>query len=84
MSGSPMVIMWSNSDGNVTLSQRTAPYEIEPTLDSNPPRIATLSESLTSVWVLSHCRRSPADKMFFPDLRRRPDFRFHNSGRFLF
>ena len=49
MAGTPMVIMWPNSDGTVTLSQRKAPYETQPTLDSNPPRVATLSKSLTSV-----------------------------------
>jgi len=44
-----MVIMWPNSDGTVTLSQRKAPFEVQPTLDSNPPRVATFSKSLTSV-----------------------------------
>ncbi|KAF5337670.1 hypothetical protein D9758_013029 [Tetrapyrgos nigripes] len=48
MTGSPMVIMWSNSDGSITLSQRQAPGEIEPTVVSNPPRVATLLESASS------------------------------------
>ncbi|KAI0743639.1 hypothetical protein C8Q80DRAFT_1106923 [Daedaleopsis nitida] len=41
MANSPMVIMWPNQDGSITVSQRTAPGEVMPTLDSNPPRIAT-------------------------------------------
>jgi hypothetical protein len=45
-----MVIMWANADGTVTLSQRTAPREVMPTVDPNPPRVATLSHALTSVW----------------------------------
>jgi hypothetical protein len=45
-----MVIMWANADGTVTLSQRTAPREVMPTLDPNPHRVATLSHTLTSVW----------------------------------
>lgn len=51
MANSPMVIMWANADGSVTLSQRTAPGEIMPTVDLSPPRIATLSDALTSVWL---------------------------------
>jgi hypothetical protein len=49
MANSPMVIMWANADGTVTLSQRTAPREVMPTLDPNPSRVATLSNTLTSV-----------------------------------
>lgn len=49
MANSPMVIMWANPDGTVTLSQRTAPREIMPTVDPNPPRVATLSDALTSI-----------------------------------
>jgi hypothetical protein len=49
MADSPMVIMWANADGTVTLSQRTAPREVMPTVDPNPPRVATLSHALTSV-----------------------------------
>jgi hypothetical protein len=48
MEGSPMVIMWPNSDGSITLSQRKAPQEIMPTVDSNPPRIATLAATLST------------------------------------
>lgn len=40
--------MWPNSDGSVTLSQRSAPGEQMPTVASNPPRQATLSSSLTN------------------------------------
>ena len=49
MSGTPMVILWINSGGSVTVSQRTAPAEIMPTLDSNPPRNATQLPDLTRV-----------------------------------
>ncbi|GLB37082.1 putative protein with possible catecholamine-binding domain present in a variety of eukaryotic proteins [Lyophyllum shimeji] len=48
MASSPMVIMWAN-DGKVVLSQRSAPREVMPTVDPNPPRIATLVDSLTSL-----------------------------------
>ncbi|KAJ7782508.1 hypothetical protein DFH07DRAFT_790896 [Mycena maculata] len=48
MSNTPMVIMWGNSDGSVTLSQRQAPSEIQPTLVSDPPRVATLSTTLST------------------------------------
>ncbi|KAI0771783.1 hypothetical protein BC629DRAFT_755484 [Irpex lacteus] len=49
MANTPMVIMWPNNDGNITLSQRQAPSEVMPTVASNPPRIATLEQSLSSV-----------------------------------
>lgn len=49
MQGTPMVIMWANGDGSVTLSQRTAPGLVEPTLDPSPPRIAQVYQPLTSV-----------------------------------
>ncbi|KAH9926648.1 uncharacterized protein BXZ73DRAFT_102904 [Epithele typhae] len=43
VANTPMVIMWSNPDGTVTLSQRTASSEtVMPTLDSSPPRTATV------------------------------------------
>lgn len=44
-----MVIMWPNSDGSVTLSQRQATGEVMPQVVSNPPRVATLQQSLSSV-----------------------------------
>ncbi|GJE90223.1 CBD9-like protein [Phanerochaete sordida] len=46
MANSPMVILWPNSDGSITLSQRKAPAEVMPTVDQNPPRIATLEADL--------------------------------------
>ncbi|KAJ7678689.1 hypothetical protein B0H17DRAFT_944227 [Mycena rosella] len=49
MANSPMVILWGNSDGSVTLSQRQAPSEVMPTLVSSPPRVATLSTDLSTV-----------------------------------
>ncbi|EJD02578.1 CBD9-like protein [Fomitiporia mediterranea MF3/22] len=48
MANSPMVIMWTNSDGSVTLSQRKATGEVEPSVDSAPPRTATWLSNLTS------------------------------------
>ena len=49
MANSPMVIMWPNSDGSITLSQRKTSAEVMPTVVANPPRVATLSTSLSSV-----------------------------------
>ncbi|KAG8979326.1 hypothetical protein FRB93_010145 [Tulasnella sp. JGI-2019a] len=43
MPDSPMVIMWPNDDGTMTLSQREAPDHIMPTVVPNPPEVATLS-----------------------------------------
>ncbi|KXN93335.1 hypothetical protein AN958_00259 [Leucoagaricus sp. SymC.cos] len=48
MPNTPMVIMWVNSDGSITLSQRSASGHFMPTVDNNPPRIATLEQSLSS------------------------------------
>ncbi|PPQ68199.1 hypothetical protein CVT25_015031 [Psilocybe cyanescens] len=47
MTGTPMVIMWINSDGTVTLSQRSASDYVMPTVDANPPRVAQKSLSLS-------------------------------------
>lgn len=51
MTGTPMVIMWINSDGTVTLSQRSASDYVMPTVDANPPRVAQKSLSLSIVSV---------------------------------
>ncbi|OCB92085.1 CBD9-like protein [Sanghuangporus baumii] len=48
MANSPMVIMWTNSDGSVTLSQRIASGHVEPSVDSSPSRVATLLSNITS------------------------------------
>ncbi|KAE9385519.1 hypothetical protein BT96DRAFT_868385 [Gymnopus androsaceus JB14] len=48
MADSPMVILWSNSDGTITLSQRQAPAEVMPTVVSNPPRTATLLNNVST------------------------------------
>ncbi|KAG6837712.1 hypothetical protein H0H93_003514 [Arthromyces matolae] len=48
MANTPMIIMWPNNN-EVVLSQRTAPREVMPTVDPNPPRIATVVDSLTSL-----------------------------------
>lgn len=49
MANTPMVIMWSNSDGTITLSQRQAQREVMPTVVANPPRVATLNDALSNV-----------------------------------
>ena len=49
MANTPMVIMWPNSDGTITLSQRQAQREVMPTVVANPPRVATLNDSLSIV-----------------------------------
>ncbi|KAF7293947.1 CBD9-like protein [Mycena kentingensis (nom. inval.)] len=48
MSNTPMVIMWSNPDGSITMSQRRARGEVMPTVDSAPPRVATVQTSLST------------------------------------
>jgi hypothetical protein len=54
MRDSAMVIIWPTRDedgsyASVTLSQRKAPYETMPTHDPDPPFVATLDISETSV-----------------------------------
>jgi len=49
MPNTPMVIMWMNNDGTATISQRQARAEVMPTVDSNPPRTATLATNLLVV-----------------------------------
>jgi hypothetical protein len=49
MANTPMVIMWINSDGTATLSQRKALSEVMPTVDSSPPRTATMATKLSVV-----------------------------------
>lgn len=55
MSGTSMVIVWPNSDGTFTLSQRIGTGHVEPSVDSSPPRVATVLQSASDV------RRSPSD-----------------------
>jgi len=57
MANTPMVIMWMNSDGTITLSQRQASAEVMPTVVSNPPRTASLDNALS---VLSSSKPSLA------------------------
>lgn len=49
MANTPMVIMWPNSDGSTTLSQRQASAEVMPTVVASPPRVAIMVASLTAV-----------------------------------
>jgi hypothetical protein len=62
MANSPMVIMWANSDSSITLSQRMATSEATPTVVANPPRVANLSSSLSSV----RCSRSQGHISSYP------------------
>ncbi|KAH9931172.1 uncharacterized protein BXZ73DRAFT_47488 [Epithele typhae] len=45
MANSPMVMMWTNSDGSITVSQRQASGEVPPSPVSNPPRVATVDQA---------------------------------------
>ncbi len=44
-----MVIMWPNSDGTITISQRSASGEAMPTLVSNPPRVAAVDAAASDL-----------------------------------
>ncbi|KAF7343078.1 CBD9-like protein [Mycena venus] len=48
MANTPIIIMWENPDGYITLSQRQASGEVMPTVDANPPRVATLDTALST------------------------------------
>jgi len=48
MANSPMVIVWPNAGGNITLSQRQAPGHVMPTVVANPANVATLAPSLST------------------------------------
>ncbi|KAI3615678.1 hypothetical protein WG66_011837 [Moniliophthora roreri] len=48
MTNSPMVVLWSNSDGSITLSQRQATERTMPTIVDNPPRVAVVENSLSA------------------------------------
>ncbi|KAL1412953.1 hypothetical protein Q8F55_000702 [Vanrija albida] len=45
MPNTPLVIVWPNADGSVTLSQRQASDHVMPTRVDAPPRIATLDSA---------------------------------------
>jgi len=47
MVNTPMVLMWGNADGTVTLSQRSTAGYIMPTVDPAPPSVATLELETT-------------------------------------
>jgi len=49
MSGTDMVIVWPNSDGTFTLSQRTGTGHDMPEVDSSPARVATIQQSASDV-----------------------------------
>lgn len=48
MANTPMVIMWKNDDGTVTISQRQASSQVMPTVVPNPPRTAAVDTAQTS------------------------------------
>jgi len=52
MANTPMVILWENQDGSMTLSQRQAPAEVMPTVVASPPRIAQADISHTDALAL--------------------------------
>ncbi|GJJ15869.1 hypothetical protein Clacol_010147 [Clathrus columnatus] len=49
MPNTPMVILWANADGSITLSQRQAPAQVMPTPVANPPKVATAVPQLSSL-----------------------------------
>ena len=49
MNNTPVVVMWPNEDGSVTLSQRLATGHVEPHPDPSPSRIATVSNHMDIV-----------------------------------
>ncbi|KAJ4490922.1 hypothetical protein J3R30DRAFT_3427067 [Lentinula aciculospora] len=61
MSNNPMVILWSNSDGSITLSQRVARSWVMPEVVPDPPRIATLSSDLSTASADKHTFNIPWD-----------------------
>lgn len=46
MINTPMVIMWGNVDGTISLSQRMATAYGQPYIDSSPPVQATISDAV--------------------------------------
>nr|GAT61218.1 predicted protein [Mycena chlorophos] len=51
MKGTPMVVIWDDTDGSRILSQRFGVGHVEPIVDHKPPRVATLVEpSPNTVW----------------------------------
>jgi len=48
MVNTPIVVMWGNPDGSVTLSQRSTSAYIMPTVDPAPPRVATLGTTVST------------------------------------
>lgn len=74
-----MVIAWLNPDGRVTLSQRVAPREVMPTVDPSPPRVATVSNTLSSVRIgfLANLYRMTNP---FTGNRLNTELWLHNSG----
>ena len=53
MTNAAMVIMWPNSDGTITLSQRRAPAYSLPIVDRNPPRVANVLAASSDVCILT-------------------------------
>ncbi|KAL0067391.1 hypothetical protein AAF712_005620 [Marasmius tenuissimus] len=70
MVSSPMVIFWSNSDGMITMSQRQASGHIPPDVVNNPPRVASLVDSLSSASgsTAKYTFTIPSDGNTSPDL----------------
>ncbi|QRW07746.1 cytochrome b561 domain-containing protein [Ceratobasidium sp. AG-Ba] len=49
MGGSPMVILWPNADGTITLSQRQSNDHDDPQVVKSPPRTATLQTTMSTL-----------------------------------
>ncbi|KAF8507478.1 hypothetical protein BU17DRAFT_100499 [Hysterangium stoloniferum] len=49
MANTPMVIMWLNADGTITLSQRQASGQNMPTPVASPPKVATAQPTLSTL-----------------------------------
>ncbi|KAF8899494.1 hypothetical protein CPB84DRAFT_1825362 [Gymnopilus junonius] len=47
MGDSPMIIMWPNSDGTATITQRSSHGHSTPTIESSPPFTAEMSQAYT-------------------------------------
>ncbi|KAF8634356.1 hypothetical protein AX15_000967 [Amanita polypyramis BW_CC] len=67
MPNTHMVILWSNEDGTVTLSQRYAVGHIEPKSENTPPWPATLVKPLTvqSAGKLALAFKIPVNESYF-------------------
>lgn len=93
MADSAMIIMWPNSDGSVTMSQRNATGLVEPLVDPLPPRVATkfaplISVSIVTALVIQNIDLyadffDPCDTVFYDQQNRCYDSEPHLGARSL-